>query len=128
MVLDTKAEFQNPVVISFIPGRSAAVCGRIAVGDRLIAVGAQSTRGCDLLEVRGMIVGPTGSTVLLRFEGPNGAYECNLVRGGGGSVDAGGLVSTWIAPDFFIVKKSVSLLAPFSHPIAFVQSCPIFRL
>ena len=83
MVVDIRAETNCPVVVSVLAGRPAALCGQIKVGDQLIAVDQHSTRARTLAEVREMILGPRGSAVLLRFEGPSGGYECTLIRGGG---------------------------------------------
>jgi hypothetical protein len=83
MRVDIRPDTSYPVVVLVLAGRPAALCGRIKIGDRLIAVGHTSTLGRSLAEVREMILGPSGSFVLLRFEGTTGAYECNLTRGSG---------------------------------------------
>ena len=70
-----------PSVAGLIPGKPAAACGRIAVGDRLLAVGSEPTAGRSLGSVHASVAGEPGTTVRLRLQGRGGEYEVDLVRG-----------------------------------------------
>ena len=70
-----------PSVAGLIPGKPAAACGRIAVGDRLLAVGHEPTLGRSLSGVQELVAGEPGTTVRLRLQGRGGEYEVDLVRG-----------------------------------------------
>ena len=71
----------RPYVTGLIPGKPAAACGRIAVGDRLLAVGHEPTLGRSLSGVQELVAGEPGTTVRLRLQGRGGEYEVDLVRG-----------------------------------------------
>ena len=81
IVLDVDPDAHHPVVVSLVPGKAADGCKRISVGDKLIAVAGQATRGRTFNQVRNLIIGPVGSTVSLNFQGAAGDYRCDLVRG-----------------------------------------------
>ena len=81
IVLDVEPDAHHPVVVSLVPGKAAEACGRIAVGDRLLAVAGQPTLHLTFNDVRDLIVGPVGTPVRLDFQGPEGDYHVDLVRG-----------------------------------------------
>ena len=56
---------QEFVVVSLVPGRPAALCGKISLGDCLIAVDDVPCAGLSLAEVISRIVGPCGTRVKL---------------------------------------------------------------
>ena len=69
-----------PLVTALVQDMPAATCGRIAVGDRLIAVDKEPTQGHSLTCVHDLILGAVGTTVRLRLRRPAREYEVELVR------------------------------------------------
>lgn len=73
------SEHHIPVVTALVPGLPAAGCGRIAVGDSLVAVDWEPTRGHSLACLHDLIVGEAGTPVLLRLRHPPVDYDVTLV-------------------------------------------------
>jgi hypothetical protein len=63
------------------PGKPAAACGQIKVGDRLLAVDGRAVAGMGLSAIHGLINGPAGQSLRLQFVQPRGGGG----GGGGGS-------------------------------------------
>jgi hypothetical protein len=67
-------------VFELTPGKPAAACGQIRVGDRLLAVDGRAVAGMGLSAIHGLINGPAGQSLRLQFVPP---------RGGGGGAGGG---------------------------------------
>ena len=65
---------------NFIEGGSAQECGKISVGDYIVAVDDQEVYGMTLNEVVSMVRGPEGTFVKITFEGTDGKYDVTLER------------------------------------------------
>ena len=76
--MDTETGYAT--IENFIEGGSAKECGKIAVGDYIVAVNGEEVYGMTLSEIVSLIRGPEGTDVTITLMGANGKYDVTLDR------------------------------------------------
>ena len=76
--MDTETGYAT--IENFIEGGSAKECGKIAVGDYIVAVNGEEVYGMTLSEIVSLIRGPEGTDVTITLMGADGKYDVTLDR------------------------------------------------